>query len=279
MTSSPLDPSTPHKKIMLRVISAGAAKGLIQDLEAHLCKVLSAASILSHPSSLQLNCTFGAVGAMKDIFLAEIQSPLPPDCAGVVMISSQSILSSLVETSLLDAASLKPIGWVSTAMARLEGDSSIHPMHEEEALREALLKAPAIYAPDTEQSTAGIHFKKVLIALDLWPTIKDRVQNFPNGAAAMGQMAKDQIPGALGCTQVTEINYTPGVEVISLLPQRFELNTLYSAARAKAGADVALASAFIDLIGDEDAKDGSKPDHKNGDPVQKARLEGGFHRR
>jgi molybdate transport system substrate-binding protein len=242
----------------LRVISAGAAKGLIQDLEGPLCQVLS-------PSSpLQLQCSFGAVGAMKDIFLSEIKATLPSNWAGVVMVSSQSILTSLVQESLLEPSSLKPMGWVSTAMARLEGDHRIQAMHEESDLREALLKSPVIYAPDTEKSTAGIHFKKVLNDLSLWPAVKDRVQNFPNGAAAMGQMAKDQIQGALGCTQVTEINYTPGVEVISHLPKRFELNTLYSAARAKQGADISLADAFIEWVGGENVV------------PKKARLEGGF---
>ena len=256
MTPSSQDPSpTP---MTLRVISAGAAKGLIQDLEGPLCQVLS-------PSSpLQLQCSFGAVGAMKDIFLSEIKAPLPSNWAGVVMVSSQSILASLIQDSLLEPSSLTPIGWVSTAMARLEGDQGIQAMSEESDLREALLRSPVIYAPDTEKSTAGIHFKKVLNDLSLWPALKDRVQNFPNGAAAMGQMAKDQIQGALGCTQVTEINYTPGVEVISHLPKRFELNTLYSAARAKEGLHTALADAFIEWVCGENAA------------PKKARLEGGF---
>ncbi len=246
----------------LRVISAGAAKGLIQDLEDHVCRVLSPTS------PLQLQCSFGAVGAMKDIFLSEIQASRPTNWAGVVMISSESILLDLIESSLLEASSLTPVGWVSTAVARLEGDQSIHAMHDEHALKEALLQSPIIYAPDTEKSTAGIHFKKVLNDLALWPTLKERVQNFPNGAAAMGQMAKDQIKGALGCTQVTEINYTPGVEVVSRLPQRFELNTLYSAARAKEDAKSTLnghlADAFIDLVCGKHAE------------AQRARLEGGF---
>ena len=200
---------------------------------------------------------------MKDIFKAEVLTLAAEDLAGVVMISSESILNDLIKEGLLDSASYTPIGWVSTAVARLEGDDSIQALPKEEDLQHALLHAPVIYAPDTEKSTAGIHFKKVLMALELWVPLKDRIQNFPNGAAAMGQMAKDHIKGALGCTQVTEINYTPGVEVISLLPKRFELNTLYSAASALRGHQATLANDFIRfLCGDS--------------PAKEARLSGGF---
>jgi len=233
----------------LRIISAGAAKGLINDLQDPFSRTVPHIQ----PS---FDNSFGAVGAMKDIFKAESLEPLADKLAGVVMISSESILLDLIKEGLLDAASYTPIGWVSTAVARLEGDDSIVAMPRQEDLQHALMHAPVIYAPDTEKSTAGIHFKKVLTALELWAPLKDRVQNFPNGAAAMGQMAKDQIKGALGCTQVTEINYTPGVEVISLLPKQFELNTLYSAACALRGHQIALARDFIRfLCGDSPAKE------------------------
>ena len=200
---------------------------------------------------------------MKDIFKAEVLTLAAEDLAGVVMISSESLLNDLIKEGLLDPASYTPIGWVSTAVARLEGDDSIQALPKEEDLQHALLHAPVIYAPDTEKSTAGIHFKKVLMALELWTPLKDRIQNFPNGAAAMGQMAKDHIQGALGCTQVTEINYTPGVEVISLLPKRFELNTLYSAASALRGHQPSLANDFIRFLSGDS-------------PAKEARLSGGF---
>ena len=247
-------PNSPHTA--LRIISAGAAKGLIHDVQEPFARTLP-------HLELSFDNSFGAVGAMKDIFKAEgLQAPAQ-DLAGVVMISSESILLELTKEGLLDAASYAPIGWVSTAVARLEGDDSIQAMPKEEDLTHALMHAPIIYAPDTEKSTAGIHFKKVLMALQLWTPLKERIRNFPNGAAAMGQMAKDHIKGALGCTQVTEINYTPGVEVISLLPKRFELNTLYSAASASRGHQPALANDFIRFL-------------CGGTPVKEARLSGGF---
>jgi len=236
--SSLLDPNSP----VLRIISAGAAKGLISELQEPFCKTL--------PPQMKLSfeCTFGAVGAMRDVFLGEATQTIPGNLCGVVMVSSEAILRPLMEEGSLVASSYSPIGWVSTAMARLQGDTSVQAMDSEEALKEALLGAPAIYTPDTDKSTAGIHFKKVLSTLGVWESLSTRVHNFPNGAAAMGQMAKDQRPGALGCTQVTEINYTDGVEVISILPKRFELHTLYSAAVSSRGHQPALAMDFIQFL-------------------------------
>jgi molybdate transport system substrate-binding protein len=244
----------------LRIISAGAAKGLISELQAPFCNTL--------PSNVGLNyaCSFGAVGAMQDMFKAEISQSMADTLCGVVMVSSEVILRHLIQEGLLLASSYSPIGWVNTAMARLQGDASIQAMDSEAALKEALLAAPAIYTPDTDKSTAGIHFKKVLSSLGLWEALRARVHNYPNGALAMGHMAQDKLKGALGCTQVTEINYTQGVEVISMLPKRFELHTLYSAACATRGQTTSLAVEFVHfLCGDS--------------PAKEARLTGGFFER
>ena len=49
-------------------------------------------------------------------------------------------------------------------------------------------------------------------------THADRLRTFPNGITAMRAMASDAVPGAIGCTQVTEIAYVPGVALVGLLP-------------------------------------------------------------
>jgi molybdate transport system substrate-binding protein len=41
-------------------------------------------------------------------------------------------------------------------------------------------------------------------------------------------MAKSQESGLIGCTQVTEINYTEGVALVGVLPPEFELSTDYT---------------------------------------------------
>ena len=51
---------------------------------------------------------------------------------------------------------------------------------------------------------------------------------FPNGASAMGEMAASREDHLIGCTQVTEINYTEGVDLVDVLPTEFELATDYT---------------------------------------------------
>ena len=48
----------------------------------------------------------------------------------------------------------------------------------------------------------------------------------------MRELAQRASPGGLGCTQVSEILYTEGVELVGPLPARFELSTVYSGAVA-----------------------------------------------
>ena len=46
----------------------------------------------------------------------------------------------------------------------------------------------------------------------------------------MRALADTTGPGAVGCTQVTEILYTPGVDLVGPLPAEFTLATMYSVA-------------------------------------------------
>jgi molybdate transport system substrate-binding protein len=52
----------------------------------------------------------------------------------------------------------------------------------------------------------------------------------------------------IGCTQVTEIRYTPGVTLAGPLPVEFELATLYSAAMLRNARLPVLARSFIDEL-------------------------------
>ncbi|MFY8103172.1 MAG: molybdate ABC transporter substrate-binding protein [Ramlibacter sp.] len=88
--------------------------------------------------------------------------------------------------------------------------------------------AGGITSPDPQTATAGIHFMKVLKALGLDQSLQARFRPYPNGATAMGEMAGSPEDGLIGCTQVTEINYTPGVDLVGALPPEFELNTDYT---------------------------------------------------
>ena len=98
------------------------------------------------------------------------------------------------------------------------------------SLKRLLEGAGGVYCPDPQKATAGIHFMKVLKALGLDGALADRLRTFPNGATAMRALSEAPEPQAVGCTQVTEILYTPGVQLAGGLPPEFELATVYTAA-------------------------------------------------
>jgi molybdate transport system substrate-binding protein len=68
----------------------------------------------------------------------------------------------------------------------------------------------------------------------------------------MRVLAESGPPGALGCTQVTEILYTPGLTLVGPLPEPFGLATVYAAGVARGASDAALATTFIELLSGED---------------------------
>ena len=64
----------------------------------------------------------------------------------------------------------------------------------------------------------------------------------------MKEMSACNEPGLIGCTQVTEIRYTPGVELVGMLPREFELATVYTAAVSSRADQPQAARMLIDLL-------------------------------
>lgn len=221
---------------VLNLLSAGAAQGLVRALQARFTAETGAT----------LNARFGAVGAMREL----LQGGAPCD----VIILTQAMIGGL---GLAGA----PLGVVRTGVAVREGDP-VPPVDTPGALQAALQGADAIFFPDPEKATAGIHFANVMRRLGVHEGLAPRLRPFPNGATAMRELAAATTPRPIGCTQVTEIRYTPGVVLAGLLPAEFELATVYTAAAAAQAADAALAARFVALLA--------------GPEAAALRLEGGF---
>jgi molybdate transport system substrate-binding protein len=145
------------------------------------------------------------------------------------------------------------LGRVRTGIAVREHDATPE-VGNREALRAALLAADAVYFPDPERATAGIHFAKVLRELGIADTLRERLRTFPNGAAAMRELAAATSARPIGCTQHTEILYTPGLRLVAPLPREFELATVYTAAVAAGRANDAMARRFVQRLAGPDAQ-------------------------
>jgi molybdate transport system substrate-binding protein len=214
----------------LFLLSGGAAAGLVNPLKAefeakHGCK---------------LHGTFSAVGAMKEALL----QGTPCD----VVILSKALVQGLIDSGHVKAGSLHALGVVKTGIAVKQGTT--HPAIATRAdLQAAFRAAEGIYFPDPKLATAGIHFFKVLQTLGLDIELADRFRTFPNGATAMKEMAQATGP-VIGCTQVTEIKYTEGVDLVGVLPQEFELATVYALGISAQAQQPQLAQALADALTD-----------------------------
>ena len=227
---------------VVNILCAGAVQGIVKALQARF----------ERETGATLQVRFGAVGAMKEALLAGE----PCD----VMIVTDAMVVALQSAGDLGVLPRAPLGRVRTGIAVRSGEA-LPGIATPEQLKAALLAASAVYFPDPQRATAGIHFASVLAQLGIADDLTARSRTFPNGATAMRELAASA-PGAIGCTQITEILYTPGIALVGPLPDAFELATVYTAALAVRTAQPMLAQRFIDLLA--------------GPATRAMRAEGGF---
>jgi molybdate transport system substrate-binding protein len=218
----------------IRLLSGGAAKGLVAQLQDRF----------SAQSGFAIRGDFGAVGAKRDQLLAGE----PCD----VVILSQALIDQLARDGHVAPDTVTPLGAVKTGVAVKSGERAPE-VGTAAALKAALLAAKGIYFPDPQKATAGIHFMKVLKSLGVDEQLASRLRPYPNGATAMREMGQSAESGLIGCTQVTEIRYTPGVQLIGLLPPEFELATVYTAAVCTRARQPAAADDLIRLLASSEA--------------------------
>lgn len=194
---------------VVNVLSGGAAAAVVRGVQAQF----------ERETGAKVNGTFSAVGQMRD----QLVAGTPCD----VVILTRPLVAKLIESGHVVAGSERSLGLVKTGVAVPAGAQRPKIGNREE-LAAAFRAAREIYYPDPEKATAGIHFMSVLKALGLDQELKAGFRPYPNGATAMAEMAKSREPNVIGCTQETEINYTPGVDLVGSLPREFELATDYT---------------------------------------------------
>jgi molybdate transport system substrate-binding protein len=220
----------------LSVLCAGAAKGLVLALEPGF----------TARTGVAIDATFGAVGALHE----KLRAGAPCD---VVVLTSALIETLQLEGHVMPGSAV-PLGTARTGIAVRAGES-LPDIHDASSLRSSLASAPRLFFPDPERSTAGIHFVDVLRRLGIHDQVADRCATFPNGATAMHALAQSREPGEIGCTQVTEITYTPGVVLVGALPAGFDLATVYAAAVCEHARNRHFATRFVEQMGGTESRD------------------------
>jgi molybdate transport system substrate-binding protein len=213
----------------LRLLSGGAARGLVEDL----------GPAFEADTGHAIDGVFGAVGAMAD----RLRSGEAAD----VLILTQALIAELEADGCLMPGSAADIGTVETAIAVRSGDPA-PAIGDADALRAALLAADAIHFPDPLKATAGIHFAKVLRELGIWDELAGRLKPAPSGAEAMRALAQASGGRPIGCTQASEIIAEPGVMLAGVLPEGCALATTYTAAITKDAVAWAAAARLVGLL-------------------------------
>jgi len=213
----------------LALLCAGAAKGLVAAI----------APAFTAETGVAIDGTYGAVGALREKLKGGAR------CDAIVL--SAAMIACLEKEGFVAPGRSMPVGSVATAIAVAKG-APRPAIGDGDALRATLLGATRLYFPDPERATAGIHFKDVLRRLGVADAVAGRCATFENGAAAMAALASPGDPGAIGCTQATEILYTPGVELMGTLPPGFALATLYSAAVCRHARAPEGAQRLVDML-------------------------------
>lgn len=209
----------------LRVLSAGAAKGVVQAL----------AGTFEGETGIRVEATFDSAGVTRDAFIG--------GAACDIVILPAAMQDTLASQGRIDAGSIAALGRVPTGVAVASGDPS-PAVADADALCASLVAATALYCPDTMRATAGIHFAGVLRTLGIYEASMSKLRRYPNGARAMEALAENGPQGAIGCTQITEILYTPRVVLVAPLPAPFELATTYAVAVSSSAASSRSARVF-----------------------------------
>jgi molybdate transport system substrate-binding protein len=164
-----------------------------------------------------------------------------------VVILTAALIEQLTASGHVLAGSARHLGPVKTGVAVKSG-TPWPQVETAEQLKAAMLAATGIYFPDPQLATAGIHFMKVLNGLGVAETVAGKLHAFPNGNAAMNAMAACDDPHVIGCTQVTEILITTGIDLVANLPLEFELATMYTAGVRSTSTCAVQALAMIDIL-------------------------------
>lgn len=211
----------------VHILSAGAAKAVVNTL----------AESFTREERVAVSAVFNAAGTIRAKFVAGE----PCD----VLILPIAMLEALAAERRIDASTRAPLGHVPTGVAVAAGVAAPH-IGDAAATRSAFENASAIYCPDTQRSTAGLHVVRVLQEMGIHASVAARIRDYANGADAMAALAalERNRERAIGCTQVTEILYTPGVTLVGVLPPPFELTTVYSVAVSSQSRDPERARRF-----------------------------------
>ena len=217
--------ATPAAAADLKVISAGAVRGLIaQIIEDY-----------SHQSGQKFDFTIGTTGQLRTV----ITSGQPAD----LVIVSAPLMAELEKTGKLTPGSRAELGRVGIGVAVRDG-ASVPDIATPDAFRQALIAARSVaYTNPAEGGTSGIYFNSLTERLGIADAIKQKAVLTKGGSEAAIEVAEGRAEMAV--IYVSEAIAVKGVKVAGLLPPSLQDFSAYAAAIPSNSTDPAAARAFI----------------------------------
>ena len=210
----------------VRILSGGAAQAVVEKIAAEFQRV----------TGHEVSAEFSAVGAMQ----AKVVAGEPVD----VVILTAALVDELIVQGLVAAGSRADLGKVGTGVAVRAG-TPLPDVSNAEVLRGNMLAANKIVCPDPAVATAGKVVMGLVERLGITGQVRDKMQFFPNGYAAMRWLAASAGTLEMGITQITEILPNKNVKLAGPLPDELQRKTVYSAGLAARAQQTDAAKDFL----------------------------------
>lgn len=210
----------------LNVFCAGAAMAVMKEIAAKY----------ESETGHSIAAKFGAVGAMR----AHVVAGEPAD----VIVLTAALIDEVIAQGLAVAGSRVDLGKVGTGVAVRAG-TPLPDVRDLRVLRGNLLAAKRVLFPDPAVATAGKVVMAALEKMGIAKELKSRLHFFPNGNAAMNDLAASSGLHEMGITQITEIVPIKGVTLVGPLPAEVQNIAVYSVGLAARSANPELAQEFI----------------------------------
>ncbi len=217
--------ATPATAADLKVISAGAVRGLIAQI----------IDDYSRQSGQKFDFTIGTTGQLRDIIASGQHADL--------IIVSAPLMGELEKTGKLTPGSRAELGRVGIGVTVREG-AAVPDVSTPEALKKALIEARSVaYTNPAEGGTSGIYFAGVAERFGIGDEIKKKAVLTRGGREAAIEVAEGR--AELAIVFISEAMAVKGVRLAGPLPPTLQDYSAYAAAIPASSTDPAAARAFI----------------------------------
>jgi molybdate transport system substrate-binding protein len=215
----------PANATELKVISAGAVRGVIHEMIADYTKT----------SGVKFDFTVGPTGFLRDTIASGKHADL--------IIASAPLMAELEKTGKMTPGTRVDLGRIGLGIVIRDG-AAAPDLSTAEALKKTLLDVKSIAFTDPKLGgTSTTHLMKVAEGFGIFEQVMRKGIHATGGNDAAAKVAKGEADIAV--VLVSEIGEAKGAHLAAPLPEAVQLWTVYSAAIPASSTDPAAAKAFV----------------------------------